>query len=88
MEGGEEVMQGPEERIFVSVRLRPLNEKEERNDVSDWECVNDTTIIYKNISLSPSERLIYPSAYTFGKSLHLIVVKMVPNLFIYVKSIF
>ncbi|XP_016505619.1 kinesin-like protein KIN-7F [Nicotiana tabacum] len=67
MEGGEEVMQGREERIFVSVRLRPLNEKEERNDVSDWECVNDTTIIYKNISLSPSERLIYPSAYTFDR---------------------
>lgn len=58
-----------ERNIFVSARLRPLNEKERNDDVSDWECINDTTIIY-NISFSPSERLMYPSAYTFGKSLH------------------
>ncbi|KAK4360518.1 hypothetical protein RND71_019470 [Anisodus tanguticus] len=57
-------MEEHEERIFASVRVRPLNEKE-RNNVSDWECINDTTIIYNNISLSPSERLMYPSAYTF-----------------------
>ncbi|MCD7450176.1 hypothetical protein HAX54_004165 [Datura stramonium] len=50
-------MEEVEERIFVSVRLRPLNE-DERNDVSDWECIDDTTIIYKNSSFSPSERLI------------------------------
>ncbi|XP_059281295.1 kinesin-like protein KIN-7C isoform X2 [Lycium ferocissimum] len=59
-------MEEREERICVSVRLRPLNEKE-RNDVTDWECINDTTIIYKNVSLSPSERLMYPSAYTFDR---------------------
>lgn len=59
---------GREERILVSVRLRPLNDKEIlRNDVSDWECINDTTIIYKNVNLSVSERSMYPSAYTFGK---------------------
>lgn len=59
---------GREERILVSVRLRPLNDKEIlRNDVSDWECINDTTIIYKNVNLSLSERSMYPSAYTFGK---------------------
>uniref|UniRef100_A0A2P2ITV7 Kinesin-like protein n=1 Tax=Rhizophora mucronata TaxID=61149 RepID=A0A2P2ITV7_RHIMU len=53
------------ERIFVSVRLRPLNEKEiARNDVSDWECINDNTIIYRN-NLSISERSVYPTAYTF-----------------------
>ncbi|KAK4784566.1 hypothetical protein SAY86_018934 [Trapa natans] len=56
-----------EEKIFVSVRLRPLNEKEiARNDVSDWECINGDTIIYKS-TLSVSERSVYPNAYTFDK---------------------
>lgn len=68
--GGEEISQGPsgrEERIYVSVRLRPLNEKEiARNDVSEWECINDSTIIYRS-NLSVSERSMYPTAYTFGK---------------------
>lgn len=68
--GGEEITQGPsgrEERIYVSVRLRPLNEKEiARNDVSEWECINDSTIIYRS-NLSVSERSMYPTAYTFGK---------------------
>ncbi|XVE87398.1 hypothetical protein DITRI_Ditri18aG0114300 [Diplodiscus trichospermus] len=66
----EEQMQEPagrEERIFVSVRLRPLSEKEiARHDVSDWECISDNTIIYRN-SLSVSERSMYPSAYTFDR---------------------
>lgn len=68
--GGEEIMQGPsgrDEKIFVSVRLRPLNEKEiARNDVSEWECINDNTIIYRN-NLSVSERSMYPTAYTFDR---------------------
>ncbi|KAK0604907.1 hypothetical protein LWI29_020732 [Acer saccharum] len=68
--GEEESMQGPsgrEERIFVSVRLRPLNEKEiAKNDVSDWECINDNTIIYRN-NLSVAERSMYPTAYTFDR---------------------
>lgn len=68
--GGEELTQGPgerEEKIFVSIRVRPLNQKESaRNDVSDWECINDTTIIYRN-NLSVSERSMYPTGYTFGK---------------------
>lgn len=68
--GGEELVQGPSgrvEKIFVSIRLRPLNEKEiARNDVSEWECINDNTIIYRN-NLSVSERSMYPTAYTFGK---------------------
>lgn len=72
VDGGDEQMQGPtgrEERIFVSVRLRPLNEREiARRDVSDWECISDNTIIYRN-SLSVSERSMYPTAYTFGKGL-------------------
>ncbi|CAN0861572.1 Kinesin-like protein KIN-7H [Linum grandiflorum] len=56
-----------EEKILVSVRVRPLNEKEAvRHDVSDWECINDTTVIYRN-NLSVSDRSMYPSAYTFDK---------------------
>lgn len=57
------------EKIFVSVRLRPLNGREiVTNDVSDWECVAENTIVYKNGNLSVPERSMYPSAYTFGKS--------------------
>lgn len=60
---------GGDEKILVSVRLRPLNEKENtRNDVSDWECINDDTVIYRN-SLSVSERSMYPTAYKFGEKL-------------------
>ncbi|KAI9390921.1 hypothetical protein POPTR_007G014800v4 [Populus trichocarpa] len=58
---------GGEEKILVSVRLRPLNEKEiGKNDVSDWECINDDTVIYRN-SLSVSERSMYPTAYKFDR---------------------
>ncbi|KAI8018091.1 Kinesin-like protein KIN-7G, partial [Camellia lanceoleosa] len=43
---------GCEEKIFVSVRLTPLNEREiVRNDVCDWECINKDTIIFKNFNL-------------------------------------
>lgn len=69
--GGEEAIHEPtghDERILVSVRLRPLNEKElARNDLSDWECINDTTIIYRS-NLSASDRSLYPTAYSFGKN--------------------
>ncbi|XVF15873.1 hypothetical protein REPUB_Repub09cG0193700 [Reevesia pubescens] len=70
VDGIEEQIEEPavcEERIFVSVRLRPLSEKEiARQDVSDWECISDNTIIYRN-SLSVSERSMYPTAYTFDR---------------------
>ncbi|KAK4405307.1 Kinesin-like protein KIN-7F [Sesamum angolense] len=40
---------GTEEKILVLVRLRPLSEKEiARNEVADWECINSTTILYRN----------------------------------------
>ena len=42
-----------EEKIFVSLRLRPLNRKEIlSNAVSDWECINNDTVVYKNIGCS------------------------------------
>ncbi|PIA57185.1 hypothetical protein AQUCO_00600133v1 [Aquilegia coerulea] len=54
-----------EEKILVTVRLRPLNDKEiAKNDVSDWECINDNTVIYRN---SLAERYNYPTAYTFDR---------------------
>ncbi|KAF8104510.1 hypothetical protein N665_0171s0017 [Sinapis alba] len=62
-------MQGPssEEKIYVSVRLRPLNEKEMlRNDSPEWECINTTTIMYRS-HLSISDRSMYPSAYSFDR---------------------
>lgn len=57
-----------EEKILVSVRLRPLNEKEiERKDVCDWECAYEDTILFKNVNLSVPDRSMYPSAYTFDR---------------------
>ncbi|KAI3464881.1 hypothetical protein Pfo_021544 [Paulownia fortunei] len=54
-----------EEKIFVAVRLRPLNERElGKNDVSDWECINNTTILFKN---TLQERSLLPTAYTFDR---------------------
>ncbi|KAG6480715.1 hypothetical protein ZIOFF_057300 [Zingiber officinale] len=53
------------EKIFVSVRLRPLSEKEvAANDPCDWECINDTTIIFRN---NLSERSMSPTACTFDR---------------------
>ncbi|KAL3845291.1 hypothetical protein ACJIZ3_002694 [Penstemon smallii] len=69
---GEEVMEwdgqdssAQEEKIFVAVRLRPLNERElSKNDVADWECINNNTVIFKN---SLQERSMFPTAYTFDR---------------------
>lgn len=56
-------MSGGEEKILVLVRLRPLGEKEiAKNEVSDWECINETTILFRN---SLQERSMFPTAYTF-----------------------
>ncbi|KAK3231740.1 hypothetical protein Dsin_003621 [Dipteronia sinensis] len=74
--GGEELIPGDaqalplpsgqeQEKILVLVRLRPLNDKEiSRNDVSDWECINNSTIIFKK---SLPERSMFPAAYTFDR---------------------
>ncbi|CAL5376285.1 unnamed protein product [Camellia sinensis] len=59
---------GCEEKIFVSVRLRPLNEKEiARNDVCDWECISEDTIIFKNLNLPLPDCSMYSTAYTFDR---------------------
>nr|VDD24793.1 unnamed protein product [Brassica oleracea] len=56
---------GKGEKILVSVRVRPRNDKEKtRNDICDWECVNKTTIICNN---NLPERSLFPSTYTFDK---------------------
>ncbi|TYJ34924.1 hypothetical protein E1A91_A05G201300v1 [Gossypium mustelinum] len=51
------------EKIFVSIRLRPLQDKA-RNRICDWECVNNDTIVFKN---SLPERSMFPAAYTFDR---------------------
>ncbi|XP_054818362.1 kinesin-like protein KIN-7C [Prosopis cineraria] len=54
---------GHEERIFVSVRVRPLNEKEKaRNDVSEWECISPNSIQCKNTFSESSSSM---DTYTF-----------------------
>ncbi|XP_010436197.1 PREDICTED: kinesin-like protein KIN-7F [Camelina sativa] len=54
-----------EEKILVLVRLRPLNEKEiAANEAADWECINDTTILYRNTLREGSN---FPSAYSFDR---------------------
>ncbi|KAE8725603.1 Kinesin-like protein NACK1 [Hibiscus syriacus] len=54
-----------EERILVVVRLRPLSDKEIiANEAADWECINDSTILYRN---TLREGSTFPSAYTFDR---------------------
>lgn len=54
------------ERIFVFVRVRPLNEKERaRRDVSVWECISPTTIQFK--STQPESSASVDAYYAFGK---------------------
>ncbi|KAG6435369.1 hypothetical protein SASPL_100241 [Salvia splendens] len=49
-----------EEKIYVAVRVRPLSDREiSKNDSSEWECINNTTIVFKNSQL--------PSAYAFNR---------------------
>ncbi|KAI4366338.1 hypothetical protein MLD38_022225 [Melastoma candidum] len=57
---------GQKEKMLVSVRLRPASERDKiRHDiVSDWECVNNNTILFKS---SIPERSMFPSAYTFDR---------------------
>ncbi|KAL2482045.1 Kinesin-like protein NACK1 [Forsythia ovata] len=54
-----------EEKIMVTVRLRPLNKKEQSSkDHVAWECIDDHTIMYKP---SLRERAAQPGSFTFDK---------------------
>lgn len=53
-----------EEKILVSVRVRPLNDKEKaKNEVSDWKCFHNTVMYNNN---SQADRPSSPPAYVFG----------------------
>ncbi|KAK8585154.1 hypothetical protein V6N13_139092 [Hibiscus sabdariffa] len=51
------------ERIFVSIRIRPLKDKA-RNRIRYWECLNNDTILFKH---SLPERGMLPASYTFDR---------------------
>ncbi|KAJ3695687.1 hypothetical protein LUZ60_001064 [Juncus effusus] len=52
-----------EEKIFVTVRVRPLNRKEQlAKDQSVWDCVDEQTVVYKGQDKSSA-----PSSYKFDK---------------------
>ncbi|XP_072992493.1 kinesin-like protein KIN-7A [Typha latifolia] len=54
-----------EEKIFVTVRVRPLSKKEQAfKDQVAWDCVDDHTILYK---ASSQDRPSSPASYTFDK---------------------
>lgn len=56
-----------EEKIVVTVRLRPLNKKEQlAKDQVAWECVDDHTIVSK--PQAPHERSHHQSSFTFGNA--------------------
>lgn len=51
-----------EEKIVVTVRLRPLSKREQlAKDQVAWECVDDNTIVSK-----PQDRSTQPASFTFG----------------------
>ncbi|KAG9450516.1 hypothetical protein H6P81_010481 [Aristolochia fimbriata] len=60
--GGQRVK---EEKIFVTVRVRPLSKKEHAaKDQVAWECIDEHTIIFKSTS---QERTNLTACYTFDK---------------------
>lgn len=53
-----------EEKIVVTVRVRPLNKKELwAKDHEAWECIDDHTIVHKP---PPQDRSAQPASFTFG----------------------
>jgi centromeric protein E len=53
-----------EEKIFVTVRVRPLSKKElALKDQVAWECDDNQTILYKG----PPQDRAAPTSYTFDK---------------------
>ncbi|XP_020084816.1 kinesin-like protein KIN-7A isoform X2 [Ananas comosus] len=54
-----------EEKIFVTVRVRPLSKKEQGlKDPVAWECIDDHTILY---TASSQDRSSSPASYTFDR---------------------
>ncbi|KAJ9550223.1 hypothetical protein OSB04_014268 [Centaurea solstitialis] len=54
-----------EEKIVVTVRVRPLNRREQlAKDTVSWECIDDHSIVYKPL---PQERVAQPASFTFDK---------------------
>ncbi|GKV43274.1 hypothetical protein SLEP1_g50588 [Rubroshorea leprosula] len=54
-----------EEKIVVTVRLRPLSKREQlAKDQVAWECVDDHMIVYKP---PPQDRSAQPASFTFDK---------------------
>ncbi|WVZ14830.1 hypothetical protein V8G54_012396 [Vigna mungo] len=54
-----------EEKIVVTVRLRPLNKREQlAKDQVAWDCINDYTVVYKPPA---QERAAQPMSFTFDK---------------------
>lgn len=53
-----------EEKIVVTVRLRPLSKKEQSaKDQVAWDCIDDHTIVFKP---PPQERSPQLASFTFG----------------------
>lgn len=53
-----------EEKIVVTVRLRPLNNREQlAKDQVAWECINDHTIVFKPLV---QDRSVHSATFTFG----------------------
>lgn len=53
-----------EDKIVVTVRLRPLNRREQvAKDQVAWDCIDDYTIVYKPPQY---ERATQPASFTFG----------------------
>lgn len=65
--GGGGARGGGEEKIFVTVRVRPLSSRElARGDVADWECPDEHTVLFKH---PLPDRSPYPASYAFGEFL-------------------
>ncbi|KAF7108727.1 hypothetical protein CFC21_109136 [Triticum aestivum] len=58
-----EKVEAKEERIMVSVRMRPLNGRES-GDSSDWECISPTTVMFRS---TVPDRAMFPTAYTYDR---------------------
>ena len=59
--------EGQEEKIFVTVRVRPMSARElAHGDTSVWRCQDEQTLLY----MEPvADRSPYPAHYHFGQCL-------------------